>query len=190
LLNNTYSTKESRQVFGQRCRDASMKEMDQLHSQSCITPISVTKMTPTEPRKTQQALMFLGEKRDGTIKGQMVYHGKPTREWLSREDSSSPTAALESIMLTGVINAHEGHDVMTCDIPNAFIQALMPEIKTGEEQVMIKIRGMLVNMLVKLNLELYRPYVVYEKTRKVLMSTESYLRNARSSPIVAQEIPT
>jgi hypothetical protein len=28
-----------------------------------------------EQRKVQQALMFLGEKRDGTIKGRMVYNG-------------------------------------------------------------------------------------------------------------------
>jgi hypothetical protein len=115
-------------VFGQRGCDASKKEMDQLHRRSCFTPISVAEMTPTERRKAQQALMFLGEKRDGTVKGRMVYNRKPTREWLSREDSSSPTAALESIMLTGVIDAHEGRDVMTCNIPHAFIQALMPEI--------------------------------------------------------------
>jgi hypothetical protein len=58
----------------------------------------------------------------------MVYNGKPTtREWLSREDSASSTAALKSIMLTAVIDAHEERDLMTCDIPNAFIQALMPK---------------------------------------------------------------
>jgi hypothetical protein len=51
----------------------------------------------------------------------MVYNGKPTREWMSREDSTSPTAALESIMLTAIVGAKEGRDVMTCDIPNAFI---------------------------------------------------------------------
>jgi hypothetical protein len=147
-------------VFGRRGCDATKKEMDQLHRQSCFTPISVTEMTPTERRKAQQALMFLGEKRNGIIKGRMVYNGRPTREWISREDSSSPTAALESIMLTGVIDAHEGCDVMTCDIPNAFFQASMPEIKTGEERVM-KITGVLVDMLVELNPELYGPYVVY-----------------------------
>jgi hypothetical protein len=85
----------------------------------------------------------------------MVYNGKPMREWLSREDSASPTAALESIMLMAVISAHEGRDVMTCDIPNPFIQALMPEVKDGNERVMMKITGVLVNMLVELNPELY-----------------------------------
>jgi hypothetical protein len=40
----------------------------------------------------------------------------------------SPTTALESIMLTGVIEAHEGRNVMMCNIPNAIMQALMLEI--------------------------------------------------------------
>jgi hypothetical protein len=112
--------------------------------------------------------MFLGEKPDGTVKGRMVYNGKPTRKWPSIENSTSPTAALESIMLTAVIVAHEERDVMTCDIPNTFIQALMPEVKDGDERVMMKITGVLVDMLVELNPELYGPYVVYEKNRKVL----------------------
>jgi hypothetical protein len=101
--------------------------MDQIYTVKVASPQYLS--TSQERRKAQQALMFLGEKRDGAIKGQMVYNGKPTREWLSREDSSSPTAALESIMLTGVIDAHEGRtNVMTCNIANAFIQALMPDI--------------------------------------------------------------
>jgi hypothetical protein len=66
-------------------------------------------------------------------------------------------------MLTSVIDAHEKRDVMTCDIPNAFIQALMPEVKDGDERVMMKITGVLVDMLVKLNPELYGPYMVYER---------------------------
>jgi len=115
-----------------------------------------------------EALMFLTEKRDKSVKGQMVYNGKPTREWLSREDSASPTAALESIMLTAVIDAHEGRDVMTADIPNAFIQAEMPELNKGDERVIMKITGVLVEMLVQLNPASYGPHVVYEKGRKVL----------------------
>ena len=37
----------------------------------------------------------------------MVFNGKPTREWLSREDASSPTASLEAIFLTATIDANE-----------------------------------------------------------------------------------
>jgi hypothetical protein len=96
--------------------------MDQLlHRRNCFAPTSVADVTSAERRKAQQALMFLAEKRDGTIEGRMVCNGKPTRgEWLSsEEDSSSPTAALESFMLAGVIDANEGCNLMTCNIPNA-----------------------------------------------------------------------
>jgi hypothetical protein len=57
---------------------------------------------------------------------------------------------------------------MDCNIPNAFIQALMPKMQDRDESVMMKITGVLVDMLVKLNPELYGPHVVYERNRKVL----------------------
>jgi hypothetical protein len=44
----------------------------------------------------------------------------------------------------------------------------MPEVKDGDDKVMMKITGVLVDMLVELNPELYGPYLVYEKNRKVL----------------------
>ena len=112
--------------------------------------------------------MFLTEKRDKTIKGRMVYNGKPTREWLTREDSVSPTVALESTMIATIIDAHEGCDIMTTDVPNAFVQTTMPEPKRGKERVIMKITGVLVDMLVQLNPELYGPHVVYKKGRKAL----------------------
>ncbi len=96
----------------------------------------------------------------------MVYNGKPTREWLSKEDSASPT--LQRIFLTTIIDAKEGPDVMMADVPNAFIQTEMPEPKEGEERVMMKITGVLVDMLVKMTPKTYRPYVVFENGKKVL----------------------
>jgi hypothetical protein len=79
-----------------------------------------------------------------------------------------PTAALESIMTTGVIEAKEERDVMTCDIPNAFIQAYLPKKEPGEDRVVMKITGVLVGMLVDSNPELYGPTVVLEIRKKVL----------------------
>ena len=115
-----------------------------------------------------EALMFLSEKRDGKKKGRMVYNGKETRKWLTREDSASPTAAHEAIMCTATVNAKEERDVMTADLPNAFIQTPMPEVKDDEDRVMMKITGVLVDMLVQIDPEKYGPFVVYEKNRKVL----------------------
>jgi hypothetical protein len=80
----------------------------------------------------------------------------------------SPTAAIESIMITGVIKAKEERDVMTWDIPNVFIQAYLPKKEPGEDRVVMKITGVLVNMLVNINPELYGPAIVLENCKKVL----------------------
>ena len=103
--------------------------------------------------KAQEALMFLTEKRDQKIKGRTVYNGKPTREWHDKEDAASPTASLESIYLTAIIDAKENRDVMTSDIPNAFIQASMPVLEKGEDRVIMKVKGALLEILVSLENE-------------------------------------
>jgi hypothetical protein len=162
-----YLLKKGLQKFGERGEAAALKEMDQLHQRKCFSPLDVSKLTPDERAKAQEALMFLTEKRDGTIKGRTVYNGKPTREWLSREDSASPTVSLESLVLTSIIDAKEKRDVMSCDIPNAFIQANAPKLD-NDERIVMKITGVLVKLLVNLNPELYGPSVVIENGKPVL----------------------
>jgi hypothetical protein len=71
-------------------------------------------------------------------------------------------------MITGVIKAKEEREVMTCDKPNAFIQALLPKKDPGDDRVIMKITGVLVDMLVDINPELYRPAVVLGNRKKVL----------------------
>jgi hypothetical protein len=90
-----YILQKGLKKFGQKGSDAATKELKQLHNCVCFEPISVADMSQSEIQKSMEALMLLTEKRDGTIKGRMVYNGKPTREWLSREDSTSPTVSLE-----------------------------------------------------------------------------------------------
>ena len=75
-------------------------------------------------------------------------------------------------MLTVTIDAHENRDVMSADVPNAFIQTEMPEIKQGEDRVKMKITGVLVDILIQLDPQLYGPHVVYERERKVLYVQE------------------
>ena len=71
-------------------------------------------------------------------------------------------------MLTAVIDAHKGCDIICINIPNALMQTTMPEMEAGEEIVIMKITGVLVDMLVQLSPEVYGSHVVYEKGRKVL----------------------
>ena len=148
---------------------AALKEVDQLYKRSCFTPVNVKNLSNRERRKAQVAIMLLTQKTmSKEIKGRMVFNGKPTREWLSREDTSSPTASLEAIFLTATIDAKEERDVMTMDIPNAFIQTEIPQPKNGDDRVIMKITGELVDLLIKLSPCTYEGYVVYENQRKVI----------------------
>ena len=97
-----------------------------------------------------------------------MFNGKPTRNDITRVDSASPTAANESKAIMCAIDAHEGRDVATADVPNALIQTDMPEPKPGEDRVTMKITGELVNMIVELDPELHLNYVVYKGKRKVI----------------------
>jgi len=154
--------------FQEKGKQAATKELGQMHNRVCFTPVSISSLSPTERKRAQEALMFLTEKKDGTVKSRLVYNGAPTREWVSREEASSPTAALKSLVITATIDAHEGRDVMSGDVPNAFIQARMPVPQADDDIVYMKITGVLVQMLVDIDPELYGPFVVYENGRKVL----------------------
>jgi len=57
---------------------------------------------------------------------------------------------------------------MTADIPNAFIQTKLPDIKAGEDRVILKITGVLVDLMVQMAPEVYGPKVVFEDGKKVL----------------------
>ena len=155
-------------IFGSKGKEAAIQELTQLCKRNCFSPISIKDMTRIERQKAQEALMFLSEKKDGTIKRRMVYNGKPTQEWMTREDVASPTAATESVLLTAAIDAMEGRDIMTSDIPNAFIQAEMPMIDNGHEKVIMKISGPLVELLIDINPHLYGPMVVFENGRRII----------------------
>ena len=154
-------------IFGEKGKEGAMKELKQLHSRKCFGPIAVEALTKIERDRAQQALMYLAEKRDGTIKGRLVYNGKPTREWLGKEESSSPTVGLDSLFLTVMIDGKENRDVMTADIPNAFIQTPIEKLDT-EDRIIMKITGVLVDLLVNDSPEIYGSYVVYERNTKVL----------------------
>ena len=82
--------------------------------------MDINELTDKE-KKSEEALILLTEKCDKVIKGRCVYNGKPTCNWLTREDIASSTIVLESVMLTATIDTHEERDVMTIDILNTYI---------------------------------------------------------------------
>ncbi|CAJ1966079.1 unnamed protein product [Cylindrotheca closterium] len=57
--------------------------------------------------------------------------------------------------------------MMSMDIPNAFIQTLMPDLGDGEDRVIMKVTGLMVQYIIDLD-PTYRNYVVYENGKRVI----------------------
>ena len=54
-------------IFGKAGKAAAIKEVKQLHDRTCFKPILVSELTEQERRRAQLALMYLSQKRDGTV---------------------------------------------------------------------------------------------------------------------------
>ena len=121
--------------------------MKQLHDRNCFELVNITTLSPTEKKRALESLIFLTEKQDGTIKARHCANGSVQREWMSRENVSSPTVNTESTLLTAVIEAEEGREVATCDIPNAFIQTQVEEVDQEGNRTIMKIKGSLIDIL-------------------------------------------
>jgi len=57
---------------------------------------------------------------------------------------------------------------MTADIPNAFFQADLNPIADGEAHTIMKITGVLVDLLVRITPKIYGPFVMIENGKRVL----------------------
>ena len=159
--------KKGIEVYGKKAIEGYKKELDQMLKRNAFEPMDVKELTSSEKRKAQDAIMLLEKKENKDPKGQMVYNGKPTREWLTREDTSSPTVSQESIMILAAIDAKEDRDVMTADVPNAFIQTPI-DVETRDKRIIMKIKGQLVDLLCEIDINTYAKYVVYENGIKTL----------------------
>ena len=71
--------------------------------------------------------------------------GNVQRDFISKEDSSSPTASTKSVLLTSVVDASKERDVAIIDVSNVFIQSRVNESNT---RVHLRIAGKVVEWLV------------------------------------------
>jgi hypothetical protein len=159
----TYSLKQGIKKFGDKGVTAVHKEMKQLNGRVVFEPINIDEMTALERKRAMESLIFLNEKRDETIKARFCANGSTQRAYIPREEASSPTAATEAILITGVIDAKQKRDVMTADIPNAFVQT---SIALDGDKVIMKIRGQLVDILLEICPGVYDKYVIHEGKQK------------------------
>ena len=90
-----------------------------------------------------------------------------SKQEIDNSEVSAPKISPDALFITLVVDADEGIDVATINIPGAFLQTAA---KAGNN---IKLTGAMVDILCQLNPRLYTQYVVLENGRKVLY-TEAY----------------
>jgi Reverse transcriptase (RNA-dependent DNA polymerase) len=155
------SAKAGLKRFGQRGSDAVVKELKQLLVMKVMNGCLPRTLSTAQKSKALKYLMFLKEKRSGTVKGRGCADGRKQRLYKTKAETSSPTVSIESLVLSCLIDALEKRDVATCDIPGAFMQADV------DEEIHIKFDGKLVDLLISVD-QSYAQYVVYEKGKRVI----------------------
>ena len=157
-----YNLKRGLKEFGNDGLIALGKEMEQLYTRKVSKPVDGNDLTKAQKRASLRYLMFLTKKPYGKIKARGCADGRKQRKTTNKEDASAPTVSIEAVMLSATIDAMEGRDVATVDIPGAFMQADIDEV------VHVKFEGEIAEMLVKLDPQMYRKYVKDENGKTVL----------------------
>ena len=113
--------------------------------------------------------MFLKLKSDEvTIKGRVCADRRKQKDWLYKEDTSSPTVSTEGLMLLYIIDTMEGQDVATADIPGAFLQT---NYEKGDIQ--IKLESTMVTLLEDIEPEYYIYFIYTDKRGRKFIYAES-----------------
>ena len=127
-----------------------------------MIPVHKKCLTPEQRKEALAFLMFLKRKRCGKIKGRRCADGWKQRAYIAKEESTAPTVSTEAVFLTAVIDASENRDVAVLDVPGAFMQADIDEL------VHVRFTGEMVNMLLQIDKEINKDYVVMEKGEQVM----------------------
>ena len=85
-------------------------------------PKNADEMTKCQKKAALQYLMFLRRKGCGKINGRGCADRIKQREYLTKDDTSAPTVAMEALLLTCLIDTTGNREVVIVDIAGAFMQ--------------------------------------------------------------------
>ena len=142
--------KKGLKEWGKKGTKGMYSEMKQLHFIDTFRPRHMKDLTKKEWKEMLESHIFLKQKIYGNVKGLHVAGGNKQRDFISKEDASSPTFSTEAVMITCVVDAEEDRDAAIIEIPNAFIQT---RVENEEDMVTIRVRGILVDVLLGLLLK-------------------------------------
>ena len=116
-------------------------------------------VTPSNPYYSLQ------KKGMGELKSRKVAIGSKQRSYdgYDKSASSSPTVTTKGLVMTCAINAYEERDNAIVDVGVAFLHA------NNNEEILMKLRGKIVELLVQLKPTMYRKYVTMGPNREPIL---------------------
>ena len=151
--------------FGDRAIKGMTKELRQLHLRDSFIPHKKHELTKKQWQNRCESVNLIKEKKSGEIKGRCCADGRAQRQYITKEESASPTASIESVLLTDTVEVKEKRKVITLDVPNAFIQTYLENV---DERIILILRGIAAQILIDIAPEVYESYVEIENGRSVL----------------------
>jgi Reverse transcriptase (RNA-dependent DNA polymerase) len=161
LMFTQMSAQKGIKKHGQAAYDALRKEFEQLKVMQVLEPLDTFKLAKEQKSESLRALSVIKEKRDGRLKGRTVADGSAQRGKFSKAETGSPTAASDAVLLTAIVDAHEGRDIAIADVTGAYLHAHMKDF------ISMRFTGWAVDLLCDVNPE-YAAHAVYEGKTKAL----------------------
>lgn len=109
--------------YGEKAVEAVLTEYAQLNEKGVFEPIFVDKLTTKQRKIVLNLITMVKRKRCGKVKGRACADDRKQRKYISKEDSTSPTVHLESLILSIIVDTYERRDIATADIDGAFLLA-------------------------------------------------------------------
>jgi len=151
--------------FGELGYQATVKELDDnLLGMGAVRMLKPTDVNRSIRFEALNYLMFLKRKRCGKIKARGCADGRPQREYITKDQSSSPTVANNALFATCLVDAIEKRAVAICDIPGAFLQADWPQ----NEPCYIRFEGIMVDMICQIEPK-YSKCIKYGRNKRKWM---------------------
>ena len=129
IVMSQLSLKAALKLWGNDARLAAEANAKQLHCHKSFTPVHFKDLTPIQKEQILESHMFLDEKKCRTVKAMKVAGGNKQRDYIAKEDASSPTVATKSVLISCTTDAMKNREVAIIDIPNAFIQTIVENEK-------------------------------------------------------------
>ena len=112
-------------------------------------------------RSALLAINVIKEKRCGKVKGRTVADGRKQRALHAKDETTSPTASTDALMLSTMIDACEERDVATADVAGACLHA------EPDDFTLLKLEGDSVDIMCNAS-EHHKEFVMCKKGKKAL----------------------